>query len=72
MRNRITQKKLVLEHLKNIGSITSNEAIEKYGITRLSDRIFNLRNEGINIKTTLITVDTRYGKEQIAKYTLGE
>lgn len=70
MSNRITQKQVVLEHLTNIGSITSKEAIEKYGITRLSDRIFQLRNSGVNIVTTMMTVTTRYGKEEIARYTL--
>lgn len=33
----------VLEHLQKYGSITSWEAIEKYGATRLSSIIFNLR-----------------------------
>lgn len=70
MKNRITQKQIVLDHIKKYGSITSMEAIHKYGITRLSDRIFNLRNDGINILTNIVNVDTRYGKEEIAKYTL--
>lgn len=34
---------LVLKHLKERGSITSWEAINEYGVTRLSAVIFNLR-----------------------------
>lgn len=67
---RITQKQTILDHLTNVGSITSKEAIDKYGITRLSDRIFQLRNSGVDIVTTMVTVKTRYGKEEIARYTL--
>lgn len=69
-RTRESQKKIVLEHLLNNEYITSIEAIEKYRITRLSDRIFNLRKEGYNIITTMVTVDTMYGKEEVAKYSL--
>lgn len=69
-KTRNSQKKIVLDHLLNNDSITSIEAIEKYRITRLSDRIFNLRKEGHNIVTTMVTVDTMYGKEEIAKYSL--
>lgn len=73
---KLTQKQVVLDHLKKAwiyykyGSITSMEAIEKYRITRLSDRIFNLRNQGEKISTTLKTVKTQYGKEEIAVYSL--
>lgn len=70
MSYKLTQKQIILDHLKNHGSITSIEAIEKYRITRLSDRIFNLRNDGIDIKTTRKTVDTQYGKTPIAIYEL--
>lgn len=43
---RATNKtKEVLEHLKKYGSITSLEAIELYGATRLSAIIYNLRKD---------------------------
>lgn len=49
-----TQK--VLEHLKKYGSITSLEAIDLYGATRLSAIIFNLRKsyhiDGISSECT--------------------
>ena len=39
----LTQEDRVLRHLKQIGHITSWEAIKEYGITRLSAKIYNLR-----------------------------
>ena len=41
-------------HLIENGKITSWEAIQKYGATRLSSIIFNLRKRGMNIETEMI------------------
>lgn len=51
----------VLNHLKEHGSITSMEAIELYGATRLSSIIFNLRKRGLDISTTTTGMTDRYG-----------
>lgn len=62
----------VLKHLKQNGSITSWEAIQLYGATRLSAIIFNLRKK-YNINTFMIDDIDRYGNEsQYAKYVLKE
>lgn len=46
----MTQKETVLNHLRQYGSISSWEAIERYNITRLGAHIEVLRNdEGFNI-----------------------
>lgn len=50
----MTQKEMVLNHLKKHGAITSWEAIMEYGITRLSDVIFRLRKDGYKIITKTI------------------
>lgn len=69
----MTQNEAVLKHLKTEGSITSMEAFEKYGITRLSARISNLREMGVPIVTKFITVKNRYGgKTSFAEYRLDE
>lgn len=39
-----TQKELVLNHLKKRKRITSWDAIQKYGITRLAHYIYQLKN----------------------------
>jgi len=59
----------IREHLRKHRSITSWDAIQLYGCTRLSDKIFQLRNKGWIIDTQMIDVKNRYGDEtQIAKY----
>lgn len=59
----------IREHLRKNRSITSWDAIQLYGCTRLSDKIFQLRNKGWVIDTQMIEVKNRYGDEtQIAKY----
>lgn len=68
---RKSQKADVLAHLHNHGSITSMEAFERYGATRLSAIIYVLRHEGHNITAETIRVKTRYGrKTTCAKYIL--
>ena len=63
----------VLKHLKVKGSITSLEAFELYGATRLSAIIFNLRKKGYNIETADGSCIDRYGHHcNFAKYTLIE
>lgn len=63
----------VLEHLKNHGCITSLEAIELYGATRLSAIIFNLRNRGYQIDTVDLPFTDRFGtKSHYGKYVLNE
>ena len=67
----MTQKDRVLRHLRDFGSITSMEAYNEYGITRLSAVIFNLREMGYNIKTVNETGKNRYEEPtRYARYTL--
>lgn len=46
-----TQDLIVLRHLKQHRHITSWEAITKYHITRLSAKIYNLREQGYTINS---------------------
>lgn len=59
----MTQKDMVISHLLEHGSITSLDAIQEYGITRLADVIYKLKKD----KWPIITLDevskNRYGKE---------
>lgn len=57
----MNKTRLVEEHLRNKGRITSWEAIELYGATRLSSIILNLRREGMNIITENRTGIDRFG-----------
>lgn len=56
-----TQTGDVLAHLIEHGSITSIEAIQKYGCTRLSARIFDYRAKGYEIESDSMTTKNRYG-----------
>lgn len=68
---RVTKTAQILEHLKNYGTITSWQAIQEYGATRLSAIIFNLRKDGYDINTkTELTKDRNGNVCQYAKYIL--
>ena len=56
------QDELIKMHLEEHGSITSMEAFELYGCTRLSARIWNLRHSGMNITGESTKSKNRYGK----------
>ena len=66
-----TQNKMVLDYMKFHGSISSFEAYEELGITRLSGRIFDLRAAGHQIDTKSESRMNRWGKTvTYARYTL--
>ena len=65
------QKLRVLQHLKTHGSLTSMEAFENYGVTRLAAVIFELRKLGHDIITLDMEGSNRYGESvRYAKYVL--
>lgn len=66
------QQQDVLKHMRKFGKITSWEAIEHYGITRLSAVIYTLDREwGIHILSEMKPVVNRRGKKtHIAEYSL--
>lgn len=67
----MTQDERVYKHLRDFGSITTLEAFDRYGITRLSGRIHTLRKSGIKIGAKYETTKNRYGEEcRYAKYFL--
>ena len=64
-----TQCDMVLDYMKEFGSITTMEAFRDIGVTRLSARISDLRFRGYKIKKEPETVKTRYGKTTtVARY----
>ena len=63
-----TQNEMILHHIKVHGSITTMEAFQLYGVTRLSGRIWELRKNH-NIISTPET--TKTGKK-IVRYSLEE
>lgn len=61
-RKEITQEDRVLKFMQDTGSITSWQAIQQFGITRLSAKIFNLRREGYEITNKMRFSKNRYGE----------
>lgn len=59
----MSQTEQIHKHLKEGNTITSLEAIERFGVTRLSARIYELRQQGVNIEDQYITVTNRFGEE---------
>lgn len=67
----MTKTQAVLDWLKTYASISSMEAINNFGATRLSAIIFNLRKKGYNIETVTCEGTDRFGnKMQFARYYL--
>lgn len=60
----------LLKYLKTFKNITSLEAINMFGETRLSARIYDLKKQGYKFKTETVRVMSRDGWTYVARYTL--
>lgn len=66
-----TQRQMVLEYLQTHTGITSMEAFQKFGSTRLGSIIFDLRRQGHDIESVTRDHTTRNGDTvQIVEYRL--
>ncbi len=74
MKQKITKKEAIRRHLESNIGITSREAFELYGETRLSATIYELKHRNnLNIISEDTKVKTRYGKNAyITTYKLVE
>jgi len=57
-----TQKEIIIAHLKKKKSITSWDAIQKYGITRLAHYIYLLKDHYVITTITEQGEDSRWAK----------
>ena len=70
---RATQCERIIQYMNDFGSITQLDAIRDLGITRLSGRIFDLKNAGYNIKSEIVYGKNRYGETtHFSKYQIVE
>ena len=67
---RRTQVDKILDYLKTHDSITTIEAFNKLGCTRLAAQVFYLKQKGYNITSTMKKVKTENGTTTIAEYSL--
>ena len=67
----MTQKELVLQYIKDFGSITPMQAFSDLGITKLATRISEMKKDGMKFKTQAVKGKNRYGKPtRYAMYSL--
>lgn len=59
---RITQQERIYSYLKEGNSLTSRQAYDLFGCTRLAAQVFELRKKGIPIQSKQIDVKNRYGE----------
>ncbi len=66
-----THEGRLIDYLEKFGSITSLQAIQDLGNTRLSGTIYTLKRKGYDFKTESVSVPNRFGgKTTVAKYHL--
>lgn len=56
----MTQHERILRHLEDMGSLTQAEALQDYGIARLSARISELKSAGYPIRREMVSGHNRY------------
>lgn len=67
----MTQCERLKNYLQSYNSITPLEAWSELGIYRLGARIFDLKREGLNIRSGMVGVMNKFGEKcNVAKYTL--
>jgi len=67
----MSHTEIVLKHLKRGSTLTSMQAFSRYGITRLSGRIYDLRKQGWRIDAPMKRVKSRNGDyARVAVYRL--
>lgn len=69
----MTQKQLILNYIREFGSITPLQAFADLGITKLATRISEMKRDGMNIKVDSVQQKNRYGKTiTFSKYSMME
>lgn len=59
----MTQNERIIEYIKDWGSITTYEAFNDLGITRLASRICDLKKMGYDFNVERIGKTNRYGEK---------
>jgi len=70
---KMTQEERTLEYMQKFGGITSKDAFNDLGITRLSAKIFNLKKQGYVIVDEMKQSKNRFGEiTHFKKYMLAD
>jgi hypothetical protein len=60
----MTQKQEILKHLQTFGTITTMQACDDYDITRLSARVYDLRQDGYLIENKRVNYKAKNGRNK--------
>ena len=67
----MTQCDRILEYMETVGPITQLDAAREFGCYRLGARIWDLKAQGVSIKSETVTGKNRYGERTcFARYSL--
>ena len=67
----MTQKEMILDYMKQNGSISAAEAMSEIGCYRLAARIADLKANGIGVRSEMQKHRNRWGKSiRYARYSL--
>lgn len=58
----MTQAEMIVEYINKFGSITSRDAFNDLGVTRLSARIADLKSRGYSIEEVWESSKNRFGE----------
>lgn len=68
-----SQKQMVLDYMREFGSITPIDAFRDLGVTRLASIVFTLKEEGHDIDKVVETGKNRFGNQtRYARYGFGK
>ena len=65
----MSQNQQIANYLNKGRKLTPIDALNKFGCFRLAARIADLRNDGMNIKTTIVKLKN---KKQVAQYSVNQ
>lgn len=69
----VSQKQMVLDYIREFGSITPIDAFRDLGVTRLATKVFELKKEGHDIDKVIETGKNRFGnRTRYARYSFGK
>ena len=69
----MSQKDMVLDYIREFGSITPIDAFRDLGVTRLAAKIFELKKDGHDIHTEREHGKNRFGQAtRYARYSFGK
>jgi hypothetical protein len=64
----MTQHEMLLTLFKEGHRLTVLDSLRLAGVLALSQRVGELKREGHDIKSKLITIENRFGKKQVSVY----